>query len=835
MDPDSPAPDDSGVSDARNFLNSVSTHPGRVGDTSFLHPQFAVRLANSIKQAQAAGLNVGMESGFRPQNATGSAYDAGGMSLHDKGAAADINGLGSAGSPQAQQWAQIAAKNGLYNPYGINDPREFNHWQLVPWTLESRPDVQAQMKTSSGDADKIWSSVAPTTIPPGLAFTSPSSGSAPAVAAINGSSRSLAGYKTALEAPPMPADPLDEWIAAKSPAGAAPVDPLDAWVAAKSPAPASTASAPASAAAPAAADPLDEWIAAKSPAPPPAAVSGSPSSFPPGLPPGSYPFGDPRNLVYGQHQNTAPNDTVDPYTPIQQQISTMAKNTAGYVGGQVAGIPSAVSQDYANAGAIANQGHQEVVGAPTVGPSGNAFSIPRSALPSGTLTDPSTWQAGGILDSLRGVVGQASAPLTGTVRQLIQDPVTQGTGNPQAGEIAGLAANALAAPLAGRIAGAGARAVGNATVGSVDTEVAQLASLARNKYGIPVNTVQLAPPTSAFRIGSSALDRLPFSGAGAAQGQQMGAWNNALAGEIGEAGAGKLTPAVANAARERMGNDFDTVAANTTLRVDPQFASDLHDVINRANLNLTAPEAAIVQRQAGNIFNKIDQTDGTISGTQYQALTKKNAPLSDLIDNPNSNLSNAGLALKESLDGMLQRSASPEMQQTLSTARRQWASLMTLKPIIAKSQDGNINPALLVGQVNKQTNNGLAFGFGGNMGELAMIGKRFLQEPGSSNTAERALTYSTMAGLAGDAFRAGSGNMSANEMAMTAAGIPAALIGGRGANALLKSNWLGNQMINRSLNPPVGSRLPNALQLGAVSGAAGALNQPVNALAAPNQ
>lgn len=194
---DADQPDDGGLSDARAYLNSVSSHPGRAGDTSNLHPQFALRLANAIQQARAAGLNVGLESGYRTDDTTGSAYDASGLSLHGKGAAGDVNGIGTPGSPQANQWASIATQNGLFNPYtggtggggSLNNYRaqkEFNHWQLVPWTLESHPEAQTALEASGGDRDKVWNAIAPTSAP-GLAFSaSPGSSGAPALAAING-------------------------------------------------------------------------------------------------------------------------------------------------------------------------------------------------------------------------------------------------------------------------------------------------------------------------------------------------------------------------------------------------------------------------------------------------------------------------------------------------------------------------------------------------------------------------------------------------------------------------------------------------------------------------
>ena len=59
--------------DDRSFLNSVSEHQDRPGDTSNMNPEFATRLAAAIRQANAAGLHLGVMSGYRSDTTTGSA------------------------------------------------------------------------------------------------------------------------------------------------------------------------------------------------------------------------------------------------------------------------------------------------------------------------------------------------------------------------------------------------------------------------------------------------------------------------------------------------------------------------------------------------------------------------------------------------------------------------------------------------------------------------------------------------------------------------------------------------------------------------------------------
>jgi hypothetical protein len=95
-----------------------------------LHPEFAVRLESAIREARSAGLPfAGVFSAYRPP-----AFGIGGFSdkfnsLHTYGLAVDMHGIGNPGSPEAQLWHQIAAKNGVVCPYGPRARTEWNHCQ----------------------------------------------------------------------------------------------------------------------------------------------------------------------------------------------------------------------------------------------------------------------------------------------------------------------------------------------------------------------------------------------------------------------------------------------------------------------------------------------------------------------------------------------------------------------------------------------------------------------------------------------------------------------------------------------------------------------------------
>lgn len=154
-------------SGAKAYLSAVSAHPDRPGDTSNIAPGFATRLAGAIREARSNGLELSLMSGYRSptettsqgRNDSASRYDAAGYSLHDKGGAADISGLDGPSGAKTKQWAQIAAKWGIFNPYGVDNPREFNHWQAVDYKLEDRPDVLALIQTAGADQSAIWQAI----------------------------------------------------------------------------------------------------------------------------------------------------------------------------------------------------------------------------------------------------------------------------------------------------------------------------------------------------------------------------------------------------------------------------------------------------------------------------------------------------------------------------------------------------------------------------------------------------------------------------------------------------------------------------------------------------
>ena len=95
-----------------------------------LHPEFVIRLASAIREARSAGLSfAGVFSAYRPPAFGIGAFSDKFNSLHSYGLAVDVHGIGRPGSPEAQLWHEIAARNGVICPYGPHDRAEWNHCQ----------------------------------------------------------------------------------------------------------------------------------------------------------------------------------------------------------------------------------------------------------------------------------------------------------------------------------------------------------------------------------------------------------------------------------------------------------------------------------------------------------------------------------------------------------------------------------------------------------------------------------------------------------------------------------------------------------------------------------
>jgi hypothetical protein len=379
---------------------------------------------------------------------------------------------------------------------------------------------------------------------------------------------------------------------------------------------------------------------------------------------------------------------------------------------------------------------------------------------------------------------------------------TAATGDPRYGM-----AVSLATPLAAGAAGMAGRALENSVIGGISKPDAELGQLALSKYNIPIGAPDLTDNTL-IRIGADQAGKLPFSGARPAAAAKQAAWQGAIANEMGEPGSTSFTPDVMNAAKSRIGQVFNDAAASTSIPPDETsvLSQGLAKILPDASQVLTEAELKPLALQIDNINSLIAKGNGTLSGDAYQALTRAKAPLDLAESSTNPNVAHYAGMIRDELEDAFQRSAPPEVRDALSQARYQYRIMRTIDPLVAGSRDGNITPDAFMQKVLTASRRfdsptgGMAYTGGGNIGELARIGKLMRAAP-QTGTADRMLVNLMAAGGTGAI-----GALAANpSMALT---VPAGLVANRLAGSYLRSGAAANRLIQAAL-PDAGR--PNPL------------------------
>ena len=409
-------------------------------------------------------------------------------------------------------------------------------------------------------------------------------------------------------------------------------------------------------------------------------------------------------------------------------------------------------------------------------------------------------------------VGEAltSQPVTQAVSAGVGGATTQATGSPTAGIVAG-----MATPFAMSGAGMAGRALENGVLGGISKSDAELGALAKDKYNIPVGAPDLTD-NAAIRIGSDQAGKLPFSGVRPSAEAKQAAWQGAIGKEMGEPDAPKFTPDVMNHAAGRIGSVFDGVAAHTSIppAETTQLSTDLDGVIAQAKRVLQPGEIAPLQTQVDDIKQLIADNKGTIGGDAYQRLTNSKSVLSRL-ERQNSNTADFAGDVRDHLDDAFARSAAPADQDALQQARYQYRVMRTVDQLAAGSRGGDISPDAFMQKVLTASRKfdaplgGMAYTGGGNIGELARIGK-LMRAPPQTGTADRAAINLLAAGSIGLPA-----TITSNPWSLL--GVPAALAANRGAGAYLRSGSLANRLIeNATAGQP--NPFPQALPTSGVVG-----------------
>lgn len=375
----------------------------------------------------------------------------------------------------------------------------------------------------------------------------------------------------------------------------------------------------------------------------------------------------------------------------------------------------------------------------------------------------------------------AGGATTGAASTALVDPNAAGVG----------AAVGAALPPALKLAGAAAAPIGRAaanalTGGSIAPEVQQLAKRAEELgIQIPADRIANSKPLNAV---ASSLNYVPFSGRQAVESRMQDQLNQAVSKTFGQ-DSPNVTAALRKAQGE-LGGKFETTLKNTTVKVDPQFMTELADSANKASKELGADGASIIGKQVDDIIAKAGT--GEIDGQTAYNIKKT----LDRIGQRNSSEAYYATDLKKALMGALDRSLGPQEAAAFAKTRQQYGTMLDLQKLAQNGAEGDISIARLANMKNI-----------GNpdLQELADISAQFLKAREGAHGAAQRVGAGALLGLGGHAIGG-------------AVGGPAALAGGaalgRATNMALDSNLARNALL-----APAGA--PTAVdQLNALAGPA---------------
>lgn len=458
--------------------------------------------------------------------------------------------------------------------------------------------------------------------------------------------------------------------------------------------------------------------------------------------------------------------------------------------GENGGVTAAIKRGMSGAG--------EVLAAP-VNAGLNAVGVNPADL--GTTT-PENWQERAALGAGRGVADAAAVaiPAAGVARGARAGSVTQGVAQ-------SLAAQPITQAVSGAVGGGVGEATDNPLLGmAASLATPALAAGARNLVS-PVG-MQLTPEearraaiaaregiqlTPGQQTGSrplqaveSSLAQLPISGSrqNALYDAQRQGFNRAALSRAGVTG-DRVSPDVIDGAFNQLGQQFDNLAARTTLKVDPAFANDVNRVATEYGRRLDTNVAGIFKSYLDDLTPLINAArsgqNPQIDGRTYQNLH------SDLARAAREARSNPALqrainGLQDALDGVMQRTAPADVAKAWGETRGQYRNLLAIDKAAAAGTAadraaGNLSFGAFNQAVKGQDPRGAGRGRG-DMAELSQLADFLAQKIPNSGTPERSAAMRMVqgggmfGGVGGTAAMSGADPMMAAASGATAIALP---------------------------------------------------------------
>lgn len=268
-------------------------------------------------------------------------------------------------------------------------------------------------------------------------------------------------------------------------------------------------------------------------------------------------------------------------------------------------------------------------------------------------------------------------------------------------------------------------------------ELSDLAKKAKDA-GIPLDAADITG-SRPLKVIRSVFESLPLTAdkQAAINEAKRAAFNRAVLQNVGES-ADKATPEVLNAARTRIGGEFNRLTQNQNIPLGDGFLNTLGQI----DANTTPFSSSGIR---GAVNNGLDLAQrGTIDGRTYQnvrSVLGKRA--NDAFKGSDSELGGALKSIRKALDDEAGNALSGADKDAWQAARNQWQNLKVVEkaaaPTSADAVAGNVSPAKLAQALAQIDRKGYTYGTrGDNMGDLARIGQAFVKDQiPNSGTAER--------------------------------------------------------------------------------------------------
>lgn len=394
----------------------------------------------------------------------------------------------------------------------------------------------------------------------------------------------------------------------------------------------------------------------------------------------------------------------------------------------------------------------------------------------------SAGNATGLANPLLRAIGGAT---TGGASAALVDPESAATG----------AAVGAALPSVVRAAGAVGRAIGGAVRPNINNP--ELARKALDA-GIPVGPADVSGNRGVRALRSFLNDVPVIGGIGERQGQALQQGFNRAVGRTFGAEAESLTPEVLDAARKRMGAEFDRLWSRNAL----QFDGDLFGQLQ----TLRANAGKLPQGEGARLAGWLDDIESKMvagpNGELYmpgEVANRMQSKLREQASKATGFLKEDLQALRGAVLGAFKRSVSPEDAAALSQNMGQYKAFKTVEPLLNSAEAGvagraagDVPAALLPNAVRQSYGSRIAES---PFADLSQIGSQYVADRvARTGGGPRAMIQNSAVGTA---LTAGAFT---NPLAtLAAAG------GATGAQKLLGSPQLTALLLNQS-------RSPNALQ-----------------------